>query len=734
MPADAAGVPKVLIEFFAAVFLAADLILVRIVETWTEDGKKKSRIVRTEHLTVENLAAPETWQRLLQIAEREKGNLFFGVCPRPRVRADKAHHIRTVRVLWADLDGVDTAEALARCDQAGLPPPSAVVASGHGAHLYWILAEPYVIDDYAPNDTSENLSPKAERIQAILKGIRAAIGGDHVQDLARILRLPGSLNYKNARNGQEPVPCGLVHCDPSRRYPLTAFEPLAELAALASEPAPSPAPRATTDLSPALKQRLDELVRECATAADRSKADFSLCCWAVEQGIDQEVVWQQVQHVGKPAERGQAYFDDSWEAAEAHVQAKDAARPSANGTGDAPAEQKMIAGRSLPPIKLGNLTLHPERPRRTSGGKVTVAVSVVNAAGECLDRLTISDSAGGRRDAVKALKALAPNTNPGPIVGKVLVEAAAAADREQAAPRHGPTVASILAELVPPRFKLVFRTDRGAYSETRGAEVAVAEFARFCPPWLVEACKQAADSPPNRLTLFRTMAAELQSLWAKLVEDLPTEDKANVGPTSPASRRFRRKLIEALTAPLTFEVSKTALNTSGEVVAGRSSLIERLRTQAEEEGFLRRKSSPAPRERWRQVQRAFDCFWRPARDGGKTVILVGLRYRIGFQTKVALPGVHDQDSLRDQCQRAGVSSPTPVARGRLTDGTRLVILSQAFTRELMALPRALKKPPPLPQKGPPAVPRGGGGAGGVSGSPPPAQKGPPAAPVLPAVR
>jgi hypothetical protein len=223
---------------------------------------------------------------------------------------------------------------------------------------------------------------------------------------------------------------------------------------------------------------------------------------------------------------------------------------------------------------------------------------------------------------------------------------------------------------------------------------------------LVEACKQAVDCPPNRLTLFRTMAAELQSLWANLVEGLPTEDKANVGPTSPAARRFRGKLIEVLTAPLTFEVSKTLVGTSGEVVCARSSLIERIRTQAEEEGFLRGPSSPAPRERWRAAQRAFDCWWRPARARGKTSILVGLRYRIGFQLKIALPGVHDQDSLRDQCQRAGVSSPQPVARGRLTDGTRLVILSRAFASELLALPRALKKPPLPSPKGPPATPKG----------------------------
>jgi hypothetical protein len=73
-------------------------------------------------------------------------------------------------------------------------------------------------------------------------------------------------------------------------------------------------------------------------------------------------------------------------------------------------------------------------------------------------------------------------------------------------------------------------------------------------------------------------------------------------------------------------------------------------------------------------------------------VLIGLRYRIGFQTKKCLPGVLDQESLRAQCQRSGVLAPKVKVRDRLTDGTRLVILSQAFTRELMALPKEPRDP------------------------------------------
>ena len=38
-------------------------------------------------------------------------------------------------------------DALKRCKDNGLPLLSIVVNSGNGVHLYWLLDEPYLIDD-----------------------------------------------------------------------------------------------------------------------------------------------------------------------------------------------------------------------------------------------------------------------------------------------------------------------------------------------------------------------------------------------------------------------------------------------------------------------------------------------------------------------------------------------------------------------------------------------------------
>jgi hypothetical protein len=337
---------------------------------------------------------------------------------------------------------------------------------------------------------------------------------------------------------------------------------------------------------------------------------------------------------------------------------------------------------------LGPLTLRLEKPRRSESGKVSVSVGVFRGERR-VDQIALSSAASAREKTVQTLKRLA-DANAEPVVGSILAEAAALADLPPAPPQ-GPTVASIIAEKVPPRFELVFRTTRGAFSEKRGEEWTAADFSKFVPRWLRVACERAVDAPANRLTLFRQMQAELGSLWATLVENLPTEDQANVGPGSPAAKRFKGKLIEALTDTVTFEVSRTTTGTSGEAVSARSSLVERIRSQAEP--YLLGKVSPGPREPWHPAQRAFDCWWRPIKVRGKTTILIGLRYRIGFQVKKNLPGVFDQESFRLQCERSGVLASNVRVRDRLTDGSRLVILSQHFIRELLALPREPRNPP-----------------------------------------
>ena len=117
----------------------------------TENGKKRSRVDYRNtcyHRALPNLLK-QTVLQLLRVADQERLNIFFGVCPRAgnKGRFDLAWQIQTVRALWTDIDHITVAEARNRVEKTGLPAPSIFVNSGNGVHLYWLLDQPYQIDD-----------------------------------------------------------------------------------------------------------------------------------------------------------------------------------------------------------------------------------------------------------------------------------------------------------------------------------------------------------------------------------------------------------------------------------------------------------------------------------------------------------------------------------------------------------------------------------------------------------
>ena len=139
------------------------MISPRLIESWTEAGKKRSKVdykgPRSFLVGMKNgdgrwHPQPERLRRnieqTIEQAESNGTSFYFGVCPRfsGGGQYDMAWQIRVVRVLWADVDDTgDPDEVLARCETAGLPRPTITVHSGHGVHLYWRLAEAYRIDD-----------------------------------------------------------------------------------------------------------------------------------------------------------------------------------------------------------------------------------------------------------------------------------------------------------------------------------------------------------------------------------------------------------------------------------------------------------------------------------------------------------------------------------------------------------------------------------------------------------
>ncbi len=161
----------------------------------------------------------------------QKTNVFFGVGLRNKVLKNglrgSEKDISCITTLYADIDVKGDAHA-----QKSLPEtideavdflnglnlkPSIIVRSGNGIHSYWLLDKPFKIEN----------SEDRKHIVSVFRGfgkyinLEARKHGwklDNVYDLARILRVPGSINHK-LKNG---VKCEVIKTSP-QRYNLEMF-------------------------------------------------------------------------------------------------------------------------------------------------------------------------------------------------------------------------------------------------------------------------------------------------------------------------------------------------------------------------------------------------------------------------------------------------------------------------------------------------------------------------------
>lgn len=130
--------------------------------------------------------------------------------PFPSGRRGGAADTHGIVGMWSDIDfgdgdhaaeGLPTDAAAAReiPRAARLPEPTRVEHSGGGLYAWWALATPAVVGEHIDYDQARRLSSDW---QDILGTGAAALGltyGTGVKDLARVLRLPGTVNRKPGR-------------------------------------------------------------------------------------------------------------------------------------------------------------------------------------------------------------------------------------------------------------------------------------------------------------------------------------------------------------------------------------------------------------------------------------------------------------------------------------------------------------------------------------------------------
>ena len=187
------------IDFFLSLYRQCEIGNINF--RFIEQGRIKSEFVPVGSL----LDSPNKVTLLLN--NHKAANSYFGVALRNGTNGTK-EGITQIPALWVDLDGSPLEKVI-----QGPWPPSVVVETRPGRfHVYWKLKDPVG-------------RPEIPQVEDLLRRLVAYFGGDPAAtDASRILRVPGTLNYKTP----PPFPVS-IHTFSDREFDLPDFEDLPEI-------------------------------------------------------------------------------------------------------------------------------------------------------------------------------------------------------------------------------------------------------------------------------------------------------------------------------------------------------------------------------------------------------------------------------------------------------------------------------------------------------------------------
>lgn len=158
-------------------------------------------------------------------------DVYYGVGLRSQKVAGRGGNddVCAIPGLWVDIDIAAPAhkandlppnvEAVTQHLQSFPLEPTLLVHSGNGIHAYWLFKELWKFDDAEERQKATDI---LERFQAAIRQLWSAQGWklDPTHDLARVLRIPGTLNHKS----DPPKQVRTIH-QSDRYYNLSDFEP-----------------------------------------------------------------------------------------------------------------------------------------------------------------------------------------------------------------------------------------------------------------------------------------------------------------------------------------------------------------------------------------------------------------------------------------------------------------------------------------------------------------------------
>lgn len=274
-------------------------------------------------------------------AEKHDVYVACGLAPhaedRPRRTRLKAQEVVGIPGVWADIDinggpeqktGAAPTEEAARQLSGELLEPSLLIGSGYGLQAWWLFeGGPWMFPT----------TPEQEQAQRIVSGFQGALraaarrhgyGLDSTQDLARVMRIPGTFNHK----GEQPVPVELVEMG-GKTYSVEELAELGQGFAVASEARVEALETGEelvlqVRLNVPLDSRLKDLMVDepdfkatwemrAGVGSKRrgwsaSEFEFSICNWLVRAGLDPQQVcdvlvhWRNIIEPGDPRGKNRA--------------------------------------------------------------------------------------------------------------------------------------------------------------------------------------------------------------------------------------------------------------------------------------------------------------------------------------------------------------------------------------------------------------------------------------------
>jgi len=129
--------------------------------------------------------------------DSEGYDAYFALGTFDEAGSREATNVKQLRAFFLDLDCGPSKEYASQtaalsalrsfCKQAGLPRPT-LINSGRGIHVYWRLTSPV---------SRETWQPTADRLKSLCKRLKLHADPVVTADAARVLRMPGTHNYKD---------------------------------------------------------------------------------------------------------------------------------------------------------------------------------------------------------------------------------------------------------------------------------------------------------------------------------------------------------------------------------------------------------------------------------------------------------------------------------------------------------------------------------------------------------